>query len=292
MSDGFDAIEVRANGVRFHCVSAGTGPLVLLVHGFPERWFSWRAQLSALAAAGYRAVAPDLRGYGLSEKPASGYEITNLAKDVASLVRALGEDRGVVVGHDWGGAITWEAASRHPDAVARFAVLNCPHPEVMRRTFLRSSAQLRRSWYMFAFLLPWLPERLLSRDGGAVLEAMFRDMAVDRANFTAEHVAPFRESVARAADITPMLAYYRRALRSAATPGTVAPYPVIEQPGLLLWAEEDKALGLELLAPHTRVARNLRIERIPGCGHFVQQEQPDAVNAHLLRWLRETAGAG
>lgn len=288
MAEAILESSVVANGVRFHYGTQGSGPLVLLVHGFPERWFSWRSQISALAAAGYRVVAPDLRGYGLSDKPRGGYEITNLALDIAQIIRALGEDHATVIGHDWGGAITWETVSRHPDVVSRYAVLNCPHPAVMRRAFLSSAAQLRRSWYMFAFNVPWLPERLLSRDGGAAVAKAFRAMAVDRSRFTRELLAPFCESAARPEDVAPMLAYYRQAIRSAFRPWTVAPYPIIDRPGLLLWAEEDKALGLELLAPHSRVARDLRIQRIPGCGHFSTQEQPETVNRHLLHWLEET----
>ena len=289
MAEAIMESSVVANGVRFHYGAQGRGPLVLLVHGFPERWFSWRAQIPALAAAGYRVVAPDLRGYGLSDKPHGGYEITNLARDIAQIIRALGEDQATVIGHDWGGAITWETVSRHPEVVSRYAVLNCPHPAVMRRVLLSSSAQLRRSWYMFAFNIPWLPERLLARDRGAAVAKMFLGMAVDRTPFTREAMAPFCESVSRPEDVTPMLAYYRQAIRQALQPWRVAPYPCIDRPGLLLWAEEDKALGLELLAPHTRVSRDLRIQRIPGCGHFLTQEQPDVVNGHLLRWLEETS---
>ncbi len=281
--------SVLANGVRFHYGTQGQGPLVLLVHGFPERWFSWRWQIPALAAAGYRVVAPDLRGYGLSDKPPGGYEITNLARDIAQMIRALGEDQATLIGHDWGGALTWETVSRHPEVVSRYGVINCPHPAVMRRAFLSSTAQLRRSWYMFAFNLPWLPERLIARDGGAAVEKMFHAMAVDRSRFTSEEMAPFCRSVADPESVTPMLAYYRQAIRQALQPWKVAPYPVIEKPGLLLWAEEDKALGLELLAPHSRFAHNLRIQRISGCGHFCTQEQPEAVNRYLLHWLEETA---
>ena len=288
MTEAINESSVVANGVRFHYGTQGRGPLVLLVHGFPERWFSWRWQIPALAAAGYRVVAPDLRGYGLSDKPHDGYGITNLASDIAQMIRALGEDEATVIGHDWGGAITWETVSRHPEVVTRYGVINCPHPEVMRRTLLSSTAQLRRSWYMFAFNIPWLPERLIARDGGSAVAKMFRGMAVDRSNFTREAMAPFCESVARQEAVTPMLAYYRQAIRAAARPSSIAPYPIIEKPGLLLWAEEDKALGLELLAPHSRVARDLRIQRIPQCGHFCTQEQPETVNRHLLRWLEET----
>jgi pimeloyl-ACP methyl ester carboxylesterase len=288
MSEAIIESSVAANGVRLHYATVGSGPLVVLVHGFPERWFSWRAQMSAIAAAGYRVAALDLRGYGLSDKPAEGYEIANLARDIAAFIRALGADEATVIGHDWGGGITWETVSRHPEVVARFAVLNCPHPSVLRRAVLTSPAQRARSWYMFFFNVPWLPERLISRDHGAQVARMFHTMAVDRSRFTPEAMEPYRESVARPADVTPMLAYYRRAIRQAFTPGAVSPYPVIDRPGLLLWAEGDQALGLELLAPHTRFARDLRIQRIPACGHFLMQEQPELVSRHLVHWLDET----
>ncbi len=285
MSGALIESSVVANGVRFHYATQGNGPLVLLVHGFPERWFSWRAQIPAIAAAGYRVVAPDLRGYGLSDKPTDGYEIANLGRDLAELIGALGEDTATVIGHDWGAALTWEVVSRHPAKVSRYAALNCPHPAVLRNALLRSPGQLRRSWYMFMFNLPWLPERLLSRDHGVAVERTFRGMAVDPSRFTPEAVAPFRESASTPEAVAPMLAYYRAVLRGALD---VAPYPVIEQPGLLLWAEEDRVLGIDLLAPHSRFARDLRIQRVPRCGHFLQQEQPEIVNAHLVRWLEDT----
>ncbi len=286
-SDVFREASVVAGGVRFHYATAGRGPLVLLLHGFPERWFSWRAQIPALAAEGYRVVAPDLRGYSLSDKPASGYEITDLAQDVASLIAALGEDSATVVGHDWGGAITWEAAARHPARVARCAVLNCPHPAVMHDVALRSWAQLRRSWYMLFFNVPWLPERLIARDHGRAVMRMFRGGAAHPEVFTADALEGFRESVASPDDVRPMLEYYRRAVRRALG-GGLPDYPLVRQPALLLWAERDAALGTELIAPHTRVATDLTIRRIPDCGHFVQQERPDAVNALLASWLRAT----
>lgn len=282
-----EARSVLANGVRFHCATAGEGPLVLLLHGFPERWFSWEGPLEALAAAGYRAVAPDLRGYGLSERPSSGYDIDTLSADVAALIRALGETRATVIGHDWGGAITWAAAERHPDVIARYAVLNCPHPWVLRNVGLFGSPrQLARSWYILFFGLPWLPEQWLSHDRGAIIARMLRRAAVDRTRFTPDRVARYRDSVRTPEDARTMLAYYREALRAGLRP-MEAPRPIL-QPGMLLWAEEDIALGLELIPGHLKFARELRVERIPGCGHFVQLERPEEVSARLIRWLRDT----
>lgn len=257
---------------------------MLLLHGFPERWFSWEPQLRALAAAGYRAVAPDLRGYGDSERPLAGYDIPNLTADVAGLVDAFDAHHATVVGHDWGGAITWATAERHPDRVARYVVLNCPHPWVLRQVGLtRSPRQFARSWYILFFGIPVIPERWLTRDGARVLEAMFRRAAVDRSAFTSERVAAYREWLRSPEDARPMLGYYRAALRDALRP---IPSPsAIEQPGLLLWAEDDLALGTELIAPHLHFARSLEVERIARCGHFVQIERPAEVSARILRWL-------
>lgn len=284
--------SVTANGIRFHYAEQGEGPLVLLLHGFPERWFSWRAQIPALAARGYRVVAPDLRGYGESERPTEGYDIANLARDVAELIPALGADTATVIGHDWGGAITWEAIARHPDRITRSAVLNCPHPAVMFETLRSSPRQLARSWYMFFFNLPWLPEYLLARDGGAVVGKMFLDAAVDATPFTPEALEPFCQSVARPGAAASMLAYYRTAIRTMLRPREamlkMKSYGVIERPALLVWAEDDIALGMELVAPHVKFVRDLRIRRIPRCGHFLLMEQPDTVNQILGDWLDAT----
>src|SRR5579884_3024966 len=153
--------HASVNGVRLHYVEAGRGPLVVLLHGFPEFWYSWRHQIPALAAAGFRVLAPDLRGYNESDKPpgVAAYGLERVAGDVAALVRHAGERRAAVVGHDWGGGIAWWLAMHRPDVVGRLAVLNAPHPAAFRRE-LRTPGQLLRSWYVFFFQLPALPEWL------------------------------------------------------------------------------------------------------------------------------------
>ncbi len=159
------------NGIRLHYVEAGTGPLVILLHGFPEFWYSWRHQLTALSEAGFRVVAPDQRGYNESDKPAgvSAYRIENLTADIAALVRHLGEPSAHIVGHDWGGVVAWHLPLHHPGLVRRLVILNAPHPALFVQALSRP-AQLLRSWYIFFFQLPWLPEWALRRRNFAGLK--------------------------------------------------------------------------------------------------------------------------
>jgi epoxide hydrolase 4 len=163
VSDSVQFVEIRTNGVRLHVVQAGRadGPLVILLHGFPEFWYGWRAQIEALTKADFRVWAPDQRGYNLSEKPrpVRAYRLETLAADIAGLMDAAGVERAALVGHDWGGAVAWQVATTFSERVARLAVLNCPHPQVMRHHLLHSPRQLLRSWYILGFQIPWFPEK-------------------------------------------------------------------------------------------------------------------------------------
>jgi epoxide hydrolase 4 len=167
--------HVDVGEVTLHVVEAGTGPLVVLLHGFPEFWYSWRHQIPALAAAGLRVVAPDLRGCNLSDKPRgqAAYRVRELAADVAGLIAACGEEQAAVVGHDWGGAVAWALAIRHPERVERLVIVNSPHP-LRFLAAVRQPAQLARSWYMLLFQLPWLPEALLRAGGFKALRRTLR----------------------------------------------------------------------------------------------------------------------
>jgi pimeloyl-ACP methyl ester carboxylesterase len=161
--------RVATNGVQLHVVQCGpaAGPLVVLLHGFPEFWYGWRHQIAALAAAGFRVWVPDQRGYNLSDKPrpVRGYVVDELARDVVGLIDAAGHATAAVVGHDWGAAVAWHLAAQHPARVRRVAVLNVPHPQVMGPALLRKPGQLLRSWYVFFFQLPWLPEAVVGLRG-------------------------------------------------------------------------------------------------------------------------------
>ncbi len=281
----FPRKDVRANGLRFAVHTAGGGDkLALCLHGFPEAWFSWRNQMPLLARLGYQVWAPDLRGYGDTERPGRtrDYAIDRLVDDVAGLIDASGKKDVTLVAHDWGGHIAWELAAQGARPLSRLVNMNIPHPAVMNRAIRRPGRQLLRSYYIFLFQLPFVAERWLSKDDHAAIAKAFRGMAVDRSRFPDELLDLYRASAARPGAIRAMLSYYRAALRF---PSKRARARVIETPTLLIWGEEDQALGKELAEGTRQKVRDLTLEYIPRCSHWVQQEQPEQVNAILERWL-------
>ena len=281
---------VEAAGLRFHALTDGPddGPLVLLLHGFPELGRSWRHQLPALAEAGFRAVAPDLRGYG--DTDARGpYDLRTLAGDVESLVAALGHDRATVVGHDWGGVIAWASAHLHPHRVERLVILNAPHPVLMRRKLTASVDQRRRSRYALWFQVPLLPERQLSRGGAAQIARALRGGSHVREAWPPEELEHYRRAFDEPRKLRGPLAYYRTAFRRALLRRGPRLPGRIEAPTLVLWGMRDRFLdpaladeGLE------RFVRELTVVRIEDAGHFVQNEAPERVNAELVGWLQAT----
>ncbi len=281
----FPRTDVRANGQRFAVHTAGDGDkLALCLHGFPEAWFSWRYQLPLLAKLGYRVWAPDMRGYGDSDRPTRtrDYAVDRLVDDVAGLIDASGSKDVTLVAHDWGGHVAWELASQGAGPLARLVNMNIPHPAVMLRAIRTSPTQMRRSWYIFLFQLPFVAERWLSRDDHAAIAKAFRGMAVDKSRFPDELLDLYRASAAKPGAIRAMVAYYRAALRN---PSTRPHAKKIETPTLLIWGEEDTALGKELAEGTRAMVRDLTLEFIPRCSHWVQQEQPEKVNAILEKWL-------
>jgi len=273
------------NGVRLHFVDAGTGPLVVLLHGFPEFWYSWRRQLPVLAKAGFHAVALDLRGYNESARPPNvrDYRIRCLVDDVAGLIAALGEKRAVVVGHDWGGVIAWKLAMRRPDLLERLVILNSPHPVAFARA-LRNPAQWLRSSYMLFFQIPWLPECLLSAGDFTLLARTLRSEPVNGDAFTAEDVVLYKRALGKRGALTAALNYYRALLR----------YPSelrrdnrpIATPTLLIWGEGDRYLGVGMTEGLGKWVPNLRVAKIPDASHWVQNDAPERVNTLLLDLLR------
>jgi len=275
--------DAVVNGVRLHLAEAGTGPLVLLLHGFPEFHYSWRHQIPALAAAGFRVIAPDLRGYNLSDKPRGvlAYDIDRLVADVLGLIHHAGRERAIVVGHDWGGAIAWMTAMLHPEAVEQLVILNAPHPALFVRA-LRAPNQLLRSWYMFFFQLPWLPEWRMRCCHFASLEKLMRTTLRPGA-FSDEDIRRYREALAQPGALNAAINYYRAAFRR--NPLTTRFRP-IEMPTLVIWGEQDPYLGIRLLDGLDHWVKPLRVERLPDAGHWVQCEAPQRVNELLLPFLQ------
>jgi epoxide hydrolase 4 len=278
---------IETNGFRFAVDEAGEGDhLALCLHGFPESRFSWRFQLPLLAELGYRAWAPDLRGYGETEpkpKAVEAYLIDRLMEDVAALIDASGAKKVTLIGHDWGAGLAWTFAANAVRPLDRLVIMNVPHPGVMSRHLGRNLRQLARSWYMFFFQIPGLPEAMLTaRDGRAIRQA-FHGMAIDKSNFTPDVLERYAKDARRPGAITGMVNWYRAAFRLR---GKLAgPWPVIETPTLIIWGEEDAALGVELLDGTEDFVRDLTIRRLPNVSHWVQQEAPDKVNAILREWL-------
>lgn len=281
--------------LRMHYVAKGEGPLVVLLHGFPEMWWSWRFQIDALAAAGFRVIAPDQRGYG--ETSTHGpYDLDTLTGDICHLVQSLGaEQRVKIVGHDWGGAVAWHLAAFRPEHCERVAVLNCPHPAVMRGALLNkpSWAQVKKSWYMFFFQLPFLPELALTRNDAELIGRALRAASKDRSHWTPDDIRPFRDAVQRPGVARGMVGWYREAIRSGfSRPFSPPRYPPITCEALLIWGLQDPALSYELLVPGTdRHAKRLEIVPIEDSGHFVQSERPEQVNAALLEFLSTSTGS-
>ena len=278
--------EDSVNGIRLHWVEQGEGPPVVLLHGFPESWYAWQHQLPALAAAGFRAVAPDLRGYGLSEKPrgVSAYRIETLVADVAALVRRLGAGPAHIVGHDWGGMLSWYLPLFHPEACASVAILNAPHPVAYRRALKTSPDQRRRSRYVFLFQLPFLPERRLRRDDFAFLEKLLRRDPVTPGAFTDEDIRIYKEALARPGALTAAINYYRAAFRHP--PRTKGRRWPAGLPALLVWGEKDRYLAPSLADGVEEWVPGIRVERLPKASHWVQNDAPDDVNRLLLSFLR------
>lgn len=282
---------VEANGIRFHYVERGQGPLVLLLHGWPEFCLSWRHQLPALAEAGYRAVAPDLRGFNLSDKPRTGYDLDTLGRDIAGLIEALGASNADLVAHDWGGAAAWYAATFHAARIRKLVVLNCPHPCLMFRGILRP-AQLKRSSYIFFFQLPWLPERLLARNEHAAIARAIRGSAFRKEAFPRNLLDRYREAAAQPGALSAGLAYYRRTFRDLVT-GRLRPWPdKVRVPTLVVWGERDRALGKELNDGLPGLVEDLTLAYVQDSGHWIQQEKPELVNLHLTRFLGPAADRG
>lgn len=257
-------------------------PLVVLLHGFPELNISWRHQIPVLTQAGYRVLAPNQRGYEGSVRDGS-YATSDLALDVLAMIDSLGVDKAIIVGHDWGGGVAWTLAHLHPDRVEKLVVMNCPPPMVLARALRSNPAQLAKSWYMFFFQLPVLPERFVVR----MMPGALVGGSHNRSVWNSQNLKPYADAFATPADATGPVNWYRAGLRK---PWAMRDLPPIAVPILIIWGTKDRFLGLELIAPQSlrpaiAYGNEPTVVLIEESGHFVQNEAPDQVNAALLDWL-------
>ena len=264
---------------RLHYVEAGEGPLVVLLHGFPEFWYGWRRQIEPLAAAGFRVVAPDMRGYNLSSKPdgVAAYDVGQLADDIQGLIGERGAETAMLVGHDWGGTAAWYTAMNHPEVVDRLAILNAAHPRKLSQG-LHHPGQLRKSWYFFFFDVPDLPESVVHANDWRFLRHFLRD--ADPA-YTPEEIDSYIEAWSQPGAATGMVNYYRSSVRTSPKRAEAALRPV-DAPTLVIWGQQDRYLGEELAEPdHDDVPNLDRVERLPDASHWVHHDEAERVNQAL-----------
>lgn len=280
---------VTANGLRFACLEQGAGPLVLLLHGFPDNAHSWERQIPVLAAAGYRVVAPFLRGYPPSEIPAGGYfDLATLATDIKCLIEALNDGQPcLLVGQDWGAAVSYGVLAAYPELVRRAAILAVPHPAQVRRTLRKSPKHVIRSFHWFLFQLPWLPERLCRANDYAFIEWLWKIWSPaydDRA-----HVAQIKRMLAQPGAMAAALAYYRAMMNPRKADPALADVRArlarpINVPTLVLCGSRDMRREL-LPGQRDLFAAEYEWAVVEGGGHFLHREKPGEVNRWLLDWL-------
>jgi pimeloyl-ACP methyl ester carboxylesterase len=277
---------VSANGARFHVAEAGSGPLVLLLHGFPQFWWAWRQLLPVLASAGYRAAAMDLRGYGASDKPPRGYDTLTLTDDVAGVIKGLGESRATIVGHDWGAWLAWSMPAAAPRVTRAVAALSMGHPIQMISSFPRNRSP-RSLLTLARFQVPMLPERDLGQGNGVdrILRRWSATGYPDRST-----VEQYRKAMRMPFVAHTSMEYYRWVVRSRIRPDgyrfvSAIRHP-IDVPVLYLHGAEDTWVTPETASGSARWARGgLGLHIIPSAGHFLPEEAPDAVAGHLVSWL-------
>jgi pimeloyl-ACP methyl ester carboxylesterase len=272
----FEGKRIEANGLSHFVVDQGSGPAVVLLHGFPDSADMWRHQIPALVTAGYRVIAPDLRGFGNSDKPVGpdNYVIFNAVADVSGIIDALGIDRARLVGHDFGAGVAWMFTSAEPDRVERLVVVNVGHPGAFTRARYK---QMQLSWYSFLFQYEGLAEDLLAKDGWS----LFREWLASSPDIERSLAA-----MADRASLTAGLSWYRANM----TPqiwGVDIPFPEIATPTMGVWGSADFALGEEQMTDSVQyLTGSWRYERMDGAGHWLMLERPEAFNALLIDFLK------
>lgn len=277
-------------GLRMHVAHAGPedGEPIILLHGFPEFWYSWRHQIPALAKAGYRVIVPDQRGYNLTEKHGP-YQVENLVRDIVHLQDALGIAQSHIVGHDWGGVVAWAFAGFEPARTRTLVTMNAPHPNAYTDTCRKHREQLRMSWYIYFFQLPWLPERMIRKDNFRNLDAMFR--GIPKELMTEDDIACYKEALGQPGALSAALGWYRAMGRRLVRTFGRAPEIRITVPTLVIWGERDIALSKWNNEPLPKYVDHLRVEYLPRATHWVQMDHPEPVNRLMLAFLQQPEGS-
>lgn len=283
--------DIAANGCRFHVVESGEGPAVLLLHGFPMFWWTWRHHIPLLADAGYRVIAMDLRGYAGSDHPPEGYDPRTMAADVAGVIRSLGETNAVVVGHGWGGMAAWSAAVLHPETVRAIAPVAMPHPRALRSALLRDRRQRAAMRYAWGFQIPFAPERRLAKHDGNRVAQLIRGWSQELAWASDELLAQFQCAFLRWPTAHTAIEYHRWAVRSALRPDGLGYMALMEAP-LLQPVLHVHGTGDPMILPTSAEGTS---EYVRGAytridldtGHFVHEERPDEFSDALITWLDE-----
>ncbi|MFT3892058.1 MAG: alpha/beta hydrolase [Anaerolineales bacterium] len=276
---------IKTNGIRLHVVQAGpkSGIPVVLLHGFPEFWYGWRKQIPALVEAGCRVIVPDQRGYNLSDKPKGikNYRLDKLLKDVLGLIDALDYQKVNLVGHDWGAVVAWALANQHPDRLQRLAIMNVPHPAVMRRFLLRDLEQMRRSWYVFLFQLPWIPEMgMKQNDWRGAVRALRGSGKIH--TFSNEDIEKYKEAWSQPGAMTAMINWYRAVMRYQPQMINEAR---IKVPTLMMWGMKDVALSHRMARPSMDFVEEGNLIFFPDATHWVQHDAAEEVNHYLIDFL-------
>jgi len=279
---------IETNGIKLHVMEAGPedGPMILFLHGFPEFWWAWRKQLPYFADKGYRVVAPDQRGYNLSDKPegVAAYNIDKLAKDMIGLIDAYGQKQVYLVGHDWGASVSWWLALKYPDRFRKLVILNVPHPKIMAKNVFTNTAQMQRSWYIFCFQIPGAVDRLAAAgDYEWVLQLI--TTSANPGTFSPAELEEYRKAFRQPGAFTAMVNWYRAMIQTQSEPPRSFDVTV---PMIFMWGEEDVAMLTEMADQSMRYCKEGRLIKLPGVSHWIQHEAADKVNAQIAEFFEQT----
>jgi pimeloyl-ACP methyl ester carboxylesterase len=279
---------IETNGIKLHVMEAGPedGPMILFLHGFPEFWWAWRKQLPYFADKGYRVVAPDQRGYNLSDKPegVAAYNIDKLAKDMIGLIDAYGQKQVYLVGHDWGASVSWWLALKYPDRFRKLVILNVPHPKIMAKNVFTNTAQMQRSWYIFFFQIPGAVDRLAAAgDYEWVLQLI--TTSANPGTFSPAELEEYRKAFRQPGAFTAMVNWYRAMIQTQSEPPRSFDVTV---PMIFMWGEEDVAMLTEMADQSMRYCKQGRLIKLPGVSHWIQHEAADKVNAQIAEFFEQT----